>query len=61
METGTIKSMRQVLNHLGFWEASFWLLSEELRKETKGLAELRRYNRFQEGKVERKSKAEFQE
>ena len=31
------------------------------RKETKGLAELKRYNRFQEGKVEGKSKDEFQE
>lgn len=38
-----------------------WLQLEGQRKETKGLAELRRYNRFQEGKVEGKSKDEFQE
>ena len=32
-----------------------WLQLEEQRKETKGLAKLRRSNRFQEDKVEGKS------
>ena len=40
---------------------SFCFSELETRKETKGLAKLRRSNRFQEDKVEGKSKAEFQE